>query len=114
MGFWADASSDLTTILDDLSGPSGMVTHTPAAGGQSSVFPAMVIGQGRTDDDKAYKVTANIYFSRLDLATPVYQDTLTDAAGNVWKLIMDTGSNGDLMIWFAERDTRTTLGKRAA
>lgn len=115
MAFWDEISSDMAAILDDPYGPSILVTympHVPPEEFMPEKFQVILISHGRDDDSASNKVGAYAYFHRDDIATPQYQDTLTDEEGNSWKLMKDAGSNGDLLRWEVEKDTRSIMGRQ--
>ncbi|MDY0242576.1 MAG: hypothetical protein RBR34_10395 [Rhodospirillaceae bacterium] len=110
----------MSIILGASDGPSRMVTHVPHVLPEMEEgeeyepvqLQAIIVSHGRQDDAAVNKVFAHAYFSREDLASPQYQDTLTAEDGTVWKLIRDAGSNDDLMRWEVERDIRSIMGRQ--
>lgn len=106
MTFWDDISNDFDEILTGDVG-SISVTYTPHDEPESGYDATVIlISLGRMDDASAAKVTGHVYFSENEIASPQYQDSFETESGDVWKMIMDAGSNGPMKSWIVDRDLR--------
>lgn len=118
MTFWEDMAGDLDDILADDDMGTQTVSYTPHTlptleEGETFTpysVPVLLVSLGRMDDTAAAKITGHVYFSETDLPDPKYLDTMETESGEVWKLIVDAGTNGPIKKWIVERDLRKKPG----